>query len=109
MLWDLFQQSQIADIQDRIDKDTSSASSRIAEIEDRLDRLALVHTAMFELMCERLKITPDDIARKIQQVDLRDGVADGKLGSIPAQPCRSCKRPISRKHARCLYCGTSAM
>lgn len=109
MLWDLFQQNQINELQDQFARDKSTASSRIAEFEDRLDRLALVHTAMFELMCERLKITQDDIARKIQQVDLRDGVADGKLGTIPAAPCRSCQRPISRKHARCLYCGTSAM
>lgn len=115
MFWDLFQQSQISDLQSRTSRAEAAASQiasdttrRVDELEDRLDRMALVHTALFELLCAKLGVTSEEIQRKVQEVDLRDGQADSKLGTVPAAPCRKCHRPISRKHARCLYCGETA-
>lgn len=115
MLWDLFQQSQISGLESRTSRAeaaasraVSEASRRVDELEDRLDRMALVNTALFELLCAKLGVTGEEIKAKVQEVDLRDGQADGKLGTAPVAPCRKCNRPISRKHARCLYCGEPA-
>jgi hypothetical protein len=115
MIWDFLQQTQISDLEGRTSRAEAAASRaasdatrRVDELEDRLDRMALVNTALFELLCAKLGVTSDEIQRKVQQVDLRDGQADGKLGTVPAAPCRKCNRPISRKHARCLYCGEVA-
>ncbi len=116
MLWDLFQQSQISGLEGRTARAEAAAariasdsSRRVDELEDRLDRMALVNTALFELLCAKLGVTGDEIKAKVQEVDLRDGQADGKLGSnTPVTHCRKCNRPISRKHARCLYCGEPA-
>lgn len=115
MLWDLFQQSQISGLESRASRAeavaaraASESSRRVDDLEDRLDRMALVNTALFEIMCAKLGVTSEEIKSKIQEVDLRDGQADGKLGAQPVAPCRKCNRPISRKHARCLYCGEPA-
>ena len=45
------------------------------------------------------------IEQKIEEVDLRDGVADGRLGA-PAQ-CRDCGHKVSPKRSYCFYCGAS--
>lgn len=115
MLWDLFQQSQISGLESRTSRAEAAASRaasdsnrRVDELEDRLDRMALVNTALFELLCAKLGVTSEEIRTKVQEVDLRDGQADGKLGAAPVAPCNRCHRPISRKHARCLYCGEPA-
>lgn len=116
MLWDLFQQSQISGLESRTSRAeaaasraVSEASRRVDELEDRLDRMALVNTALFEILCAKLGVTGEEIKAKVQEVDLRDGHADGKLGTnTPVTSCRKCNRPISRKHARCLYCGEPA-
>jgi len=115
MLWDIFQQAQISGLEGRASRAEAAASRvasessrRIDELEDRLDRMSLVNTALFEILCAKLGVTSEEIRTKVQEVDLRDGQADGKLGTAPAAPCRKCHRPISRKHARCLYCGEPA-
>lgn len=115
MLWDIFQQAQITGLESRTSRAEAAASRaatdatrRVEELEDRIERMALVNTALFEIMCAKLGVTSEEIRAKVQEVDLRDGVADGKLGTTPVAPCRKCHRPISRKHARCLYCGESA-
>lgn len=59
---------------------------------------------MWELIRERTTLTDNDIEDRMQQIDLRDGKADGKM-QMPALKCTDCGRVISRRHARCLYCG----
>jgi hypothetical protein len=38
------------------------------------------------------------------EIDLRDGVADGKITSV-AIPCRKCQRQTLNRNAACMYCG----
>ncbi len=39
------------------------------------------------------------------EVDLRDGVADGKNARVGPRPCSDCNRNNSRRHEHCIYCG----
>lgn len=76
----------------------------IDRVDDRISHLALLCRAMFELLQERTDITNDDLAKKIEEIDLRDGRADGKM-SAQIKKCPTCGKTLSPKFNRCLYCG----
>ncbi|MHC4081485.1 MAG: hypothetical protein ACYTAU_03735 [Planctomycetota bacterium] len=73
-------------------------------LEDRLERLALICMAMWSLIQSKTDLTEDDLLQCVREIDLMDGVADGK---ITHQVCRcgTCDRPMSSRHTRCIYCG----
>lgn len=77
---------------------------RVRELEHQVARLQLMNQALWELIRERAKLTDADLEQKAQEIDLRDGVADGKITNT-ALKCPSCGRVSSSKHWKCLYCG----
>ena len=74
------------------------------QLEERLDKLTLTCMAMWALLKECTDLTEEDLVKKLQEIDLRDGVADGKITKQIAR-CPKCDRVMSPKHQRCLYCG----
>lgn len=108
MFWDLYQQGQIYRAQSdatRAEFKATSVEKDLRQIYDRIDSLALTCQAMWELIRERTTLTDDDIEGRMQQIDLRDGKADGRMNA-PVFECTDCGRSVSRRHFRCLYCGT---
>jgi hypothetical protein len=81
------------------------AQEHVTELGQRLDHLTLVCMAMWELM-KQSGLTEEQLAQKVKELDLLDGRADNKL-SPPAEVshCPKCRHVMSRRHARCLYCG----
>jgi hypothetical protein len=73
-------------------------------LEDRVDKLLLACTALWELLRDRTDLTEDDLLAKVQEVDLRDGQADGKITKT-VKKCPACGRTMSPRHRQCLYCG----
>ena len=73
-------------------------------LEDRLDKLLLACTALWELLRDRTDLTEADLLAKVQEVDLRDGQADGRINKT-VKKCPRCGRTMSPRHGECLYCG----
>ena len=71
---------------------------------DRLDRLSLICSAMWQLVKEKTDLTEEDLMRRVQELDLADGVADGKI-TKKVRRCSSCDRVMNPRHEHCLYCG----
>ncbi len=93
---------------------TAARSGRKAEkvgndlrrLEDKISRLTLINMAVWELLKKRTNLTEDDLMDKVREIDLRDGVADGKISKANTlAKCPNCGRTMSDRHARCLYCG----
>ena len=59
---------------------------------------------MWELIRDRMNLTDADLERLANEVDMRDGQADGKI-TAQAVRCPSCSRVCNSKHHKCLYCG----
>jgi hypothetical protein len=78
--------------------------SHIAELEERIDQMALKCQALWEIVREATDLSDFDIEQRINEIDLRDGVADGKI-TKKVQQCGRCGRTVSMRHSRCLYCG----
>ncbi len=87
----------------------SAASSRQAvdevhQLVHEMQRLRLYNQALWELLRERARLTDEDLLKKVEEIDLRDGVADGKITEGPMR-CPKCGRVSNSRHYRCLYCG----
>ena len=71
---------------------------------ERLDKLVLINMAMWSLLTESTRLTEEDLQQRVQEIDLQDGVADGKV-SKGVRKCGACGRTVSKRHRRCLFCG----
>ena len=91
----------------RSESKASKAEWEVRALNDRLDKLSLICSAMWQLMQEKTDLTEEDLMAKVQELDLADGVADGKVTKKKLQNCPGCNRVMSPRHKRCLYCGTT--
>jgi hypothetical protein len=83
----------------------SSASSQdIARLERQVERLALASQALWELLRATGALSDEQLLAKMQEIDLRDGKVDGKMGAGRAE-CPECHRLSHTRHAACMYCG----
>lgn len=83
---------------------SQEARSDITELEERMDKLQLVCMAMWEVIKDKTDMTEVDLMTKVQEIDLRDGIVDGKV-TRTVKDCPKCRRRMSPRHKRCLYCG----
>jgi hypothetical protein len=88
----------------KVEASAQAAQDDLHTLRVRLDRLALVCSAMWELLQEKTGVTSEDLAQRIQQIDLRDGHADGKIGTR-IRTCPHCHHANSPAVAKCIYCG----
>ena len=114
MLWEIYQtagihsaQQQAAEARStsrRVENQTRFAEHEFRRLEARIDSLAIGCQAMWELLAESTNLTKEDIVSRMQEIDLRDGKADGKV-SRNVSDCPTCSRPVNSKRDRCIYCG----
>lgn len=83
----------------------AGAAAKVAELEGRLDRALLACEAMWTILRDRLGVPEEELAARVNEIDLSDGRLDGKVRRS-ATVCPSCNRTIARRFARCIYCGS---
>ena len=81
----------------------ASSTSRMLDIDDRVDRLVLVVQAMWALL-EETGLSEEDLLAKIRELDLADGVEDGKSTRLPVT-CSSCGSASPAGRTTCQLCG----
>lgn len=108
LLWDLHQERRISDVQEGTNSAARKATDfqeRVRFLEDRVDRLLLQNMAIWSLLRDSIGLTDQDLINRVEQIDLQDGVADGKVTRTGPTTCPRCQRSFSPRHRRCLYCG----
>lgn len=111
MLWEFEQQRQIAGVRHdaRAAKDdTLRMKDSIRLLERRLEKLTLISRAMWSILQDRFGVTDEHLSDKVTEIDLLDGELDGQVKKQPAD-CASCGRKISKRHVRCMYCGSEKL
>lgn len=106
--WNWFQQLQLRSTEHTASnaKLQSRTNERnIAELEEKIDALSLACHAMWEILQENHGLTSAQLEQKIQEIDLRDGKADGKL-DLDIKNCPECGHKINKRHTNCFYCGS---
>ncbi len=109
-MWNWFQSGQI----ERNQQETSQAtiksnknSSDLDHMEERLDTLLLVNNAMWEILSNHLGYQEKDLLNKMEEIDLRDGVKDGKITVSETIECGDCGHKVKRRRPNCYWCGSS--
>lgn len=111
LLWGLHQSRQASTAQSEAARATSRAAAADRNLEtliDRLDKLTLVNMAVWSLVREQLELTEEQLAERVREIDLADGVEDGKVTSQVAK-CPQCGRVMSPRHKKCIYCGAAKL
>mgnify|MGYP001819585725 CR=1 FL=1 len=81
----------------------SGLSARVFALEERFERLVMVCQAQWALL-EESGLTEEQLNEKLREIDLSDGLLDGKV-RVRVVDCEACGRKLGHRHARCLYCG----
>ena len=79
--------------------------ARILQLEANQERLFLICTALTELIRDKSLATEIEVIAKLQEVDLRDGMVDGKFSGVQIVACPHCGNRTKRRHHNCIYCG----
>jgi len=113
-LWDMHQQKRLAELKGDMVRSENKASDRAILLEQRLEhqettieRLLLINRALWEIIQENHSYDNGYLINKITDIDLRDGKLDGKLAKKTIHKCNSCGMNISKRHLRCILCGSS--
>jgi rRNA maturation endonuclease Nob1 len=107
LLFDLYQQKRINDVEDTAQESGRKATDfqeRVRQLEESVARLALVNAALWSLVKDKTGLTDAALTARMRDIDLRDGVEDGKI-TTTVQNCQKCGRTMAPRHKRCLYCG----
>jgi hypothetical protein len=107
ILFDLYQQGRINDVENTAQESSRKATdfqARVRQLEDSIERLVLVNAALWSLVKDRTGLTDTALTARVRDIDLRDGVEDGKI-TTTVQNCQKCGRTMAPRHKRCLYCG----
>jgi hypothetical protein len=76
------------------------------QLQSQIDGLLLLTQAMWELMQERSGLSEEDLRQRMEEIDLRDGVRDGRMGPAKVS-CPSCNRTNNDRRTHCIYCGSA--
>ena len=88
----------------RASRTADSAQNKAMRLQDDLAAMLLKMQAMWEVISEKLDVNDEELLSKIKEIDLRDGVMNGKARPEPVV-CESCSKPNGIKRRNCLYCG----
>ena len=81
-----------------------ASPGQIQRLEMNLGKALMICEALWELLRDKAKLTQDDLYKKLYEIDMRDGALDGQ-NQPKVRDCPACHRPVSGRHAACLYCG----
>ncbi|MDP6635982.1 MAG: hypothetical protein QGG42_13875 [Phycisphaerae bacterium] len=70
-----------------------------------VEKLFMITEALWNILKEKHGYADEDLARMVQDIDLRDGKLDGKVTRQANPPCAQCGRTLMGGHPVCLYCG----
>jgi hypothetical protein len=72
-----------------------------------IERLMMITEALWTLLKEQHGYTDDELVKRVNEIDMRDGVLDGQVATELSPVCPQCHRqqPIKRR-PMCLYCGS---
>lgn len=79
-------------------------SNRIEDLAERVDSMAMIMRAMWALL-EENGYTPDQLMDKLEELDLADGMADGRI-TARVLDCPECGSKVAAGLVSCQFCGT---
>ncbi len=82
----------------------ASAERRTKILEANLAKTLMICETLWELLRDEHGWSDEALHKKLYEVDMRDGVLDGK-NQRKAVECPDCGHTVSPRHPACIYCG----
>lgn len=105
MFWDIFQHLRTSDAKSTASgANVRSHSNRtdIGHLNEKIESLSLLTQAMWEML-EENGFSRTELERKIEEIDLRDGVRDGRVTG--STHCPECGHRLRQNRINCYWCG----
>ena len=83
--------------------DGTAHTNRIEDLNERIDEISMILRGIWALL-EEGGVTSEQLVAKLEELDMADGVADGKVRKGPVQ-CPSCDSRVAPGLAKCQFCG----
>ena len=77
---------------------------QVRVLEANLAKSMMINEALWEFIRDQHGLTEKDLHEKLYDIDMRDGVLDGKH-QRKAIECPNCGHAVSPRHPACIYCG----
>ncbi len=87
-------------------REARGAQESVQSLRRDVDRLLLITEALWTLLKQQHGFTDDNLTKVVNEIDLEDGVLDGKPAKAPPRPCPTCGKMVAAHHTLCIYCGT---
>ncbi len=78
--------------------------NEVENLRRQTDSLMLTVQALWELLRNEARLSDAELVEKVQEVDLRDGEADGRI-TASVVGCTACGRRSRSTRRQCVYCG----
>jgi len=75
-----------------------------AKLVDMVNNLLIKNQTMWELVKEKTGLTDEDFMKKLKDIDMRDGLLNGKI-NVSLLNCSSCGKINNSTRDNCIYCG----
>jgi hypothetical protein len=82
----------------------ATAGDPTSQLQSQIDGLLLATQAMWELLRDKTGLSEEDLRQRMEEIDLRDGVRDGRIGPAKVN-CPACNRINNDRRTHCVYCG----
>ena len=86
-------------------RDAREATESVEAIRHDVNRLLLITEALWTLLKKQNGYTDEDLTKVVNEIDLQDGVLDGKPAKAPPRPCPNCGKMVAAHHTLCIFCG----
>ena len=86
-----------------------AAKRSVEQLTHEVERLLMISEAMWTFLQEQHGYTEEQLAERVMDIDLKDGVLDGRVKKQSRSECESCGRVLNKRHVRCIYCGVVAI
>jgi hypothetical protein len=74
-----------------------------------IERVLMITEALWQILKEKHGYTDAELFRRITEIDLRDGRADGRVAPSPPRRCPHCDRVMVKHRPVCIFCGMPSM
>ena len=91
-----------------VDSFDAQTPADVARLMTRVDQMQLMVNALVEIIERKGLATREELTVMVQQIDLLDGVEDGKMRQVwsDAPRCGSCNNYVNPEREVCVYCQT---
>lgn len=74
----------------------------------KVEKLQMITEALWRILQKTQQLEDSELEKIVDEIDLEDGLLDGKVAMTPAIICQKCSRAMSTKLKHCIYCGATS-